>query len=176
MQQSELDLLRENLPELLDVVRGILRLHTLDFLHQRTDHVCLMPVFDLIFDKCIRLVPIARIDHAVFDRKTLCRHLIHHRDVQIPIQDNGERSGDRCGAHHQNMRMSALFRKYFPLADAEAVLLIRDDERQVIVDGALLDQRVCSDHHRIGIKLQRLVCHALLTRRHGAGEKHHRNL
>ena len=176
MQQSELDLLRENLPEFFDIVRGILRLHPLDFLHQRTDHIRLMSIFDLVFDKCIRLVPIAGVHHTVFDRKTLCRHLIHHRDVQIPVQDYGECSGDRRGTHHQNVWMSALFRKYFPLADAEAVLLVCDDERQVIVDGALLDQCVRSDHHRIWIKLQRLVCHALLPRRHGTGEKYHRNL
>ena len=60
--------------------------------------------------------------------------------------------------------------------DPQALAAVMIDTSPVIVEVALLDQCVRSDHHRIWIKLQRLVCHALLPRRHGTGEKYHRNL
>lgn len=43
------------------------------------------------------------------------------------------------------MRQLSLASKHFPLGDAETVLLIRDDERQIVIDDLLLDQGMRAD-------------------------------
>ncbi len=51
--------------------------------------------------------------------------------VQIAIERQRERSGNRCGGHDQDVRVEALLAERRPLQDAEAMLLIDDNQAEV---------------------------------------------
>ena len=68
-------------------------------------------------------------------------------DVQVAVDGEGERARDRRGGHVEDVRASAL-RERAPLSDAEPVLLVDDDDREIAEVDLLLDQRVRPDDER----------------------------
>ena len=93
----------------------------------------------LLCDKSIGFGTVGGIDHTVFDRKPVGRKLIYNGNMQVTIENDGKGSGNGSGAHHKNMGMKSLFCQGFPLTDAEAVLLVRDDQCKSLKGNLLLD-------------------------------------
>ena len=69
------------------------------------------------------------------------------------------------------MRHRPLPGESLPLPDAEPVLLVRYDQRQITVDGLLLDQGMRPDDNGRLPAPDALIRPSLLRRSHGAGEK-----
>ena len=56
------------------------------------------------------------------------RHLIEQRKIEIAVEREGQCARDRGGGHDQHVRMRLLRGKFGPLADAEFVLFVDDDQ------------------------------------------------
>ncbi len=65
---------------------------------------------------------------------------------EIPIRRQRERPRDRRGGHHQDVRLSSLLAQASPLADAEPVLLVDDDEPKALEERRGLEDGVRPDH------------------------------
>ena len=159
---------RQILAESFRVVYDIFRLDHLAGLHHRADHVGLAACLHLPLNKPIGVLSVICPHHTVFDRLSVSRKLINHRNIQIAVENNGKSSGNGRGAHDQYMRLLSLLPQHLPLADAEAVLLVCNDKSQLVIDHLLLNQSMGS-HDNIRLVVFYLpIGQALLLCRHGS--------
>ena len=159
--------------EALRVREHVLGLHRLALLDRRADDVGLPPLRDPVQHEAQRLAPLRLSHREVLDREPVRRHLPDDRYVQVAVKDHRQRSGNRRRAHDEerHLRRLSLARKELALPDAEPVLLVRDDEREVMVVHGLLDERVRADDH---VRLSRgdlLVDVPARASRDGPGQK-----
>ena len=70
------------------------------------------------------------------------RTLIQNGDIQIAIDNQGKRTGDRCGGHDIQVWIDALLSQRHPLRHAKAVLLIRDYQAEILKVNILTNQGV----------------------------------
>ena len=125
----------------------------------------------LFLHKTIRLGAIGLVHHAVFDRKPVCRQFIHHRNVQVTVNDDCQCSRNRCSTHDQYMGMHSLIGQRLPLPHPKPMLFIRHYQPQLLIDDLLLDKRVSPDddlHRSAG---DGLPCLPLFLCRHGARQQ-----
>ena len=73
------------------------------------------------------------------------RQLIHHGDVQVAVEDQGERPGNGRGRHDEQVRISGLGRQRRALGDAEAMLLVGNDKIERCERHVSGEQRVGPD-------------------------------
>ena len=79
------------------------------------------------------------------------RQLVEHGDVEVAVRGERERARDRRRGHHEEVRRAlpvALVAQLRALRDAEAVLLVDDDEPEPREPDALGEQRVRADRRR----------------------------
>ena len=131
----------------LCIVGDVFRFQTLALLHHRADHIRLTAQFDLTRDKAVSFWTVRRIHHTVFDRQTLRRKFINHRNRKISVQNDSQGSWNRRCTHNENIRRFPFFSKCRSLPDTEAVLFVCDDKRQIFVLYLFLNQCMCADHH-----------------------------
>ena len=87
-----------------------------------------------------------RHDNFRYDWFSSGRHLIKNRQIKIAVHGESERSGNRSGRHGQQMRNGFFFmHEGFALVDAESVLFVNYDVRQMFETDCFLDKRMCSD-------------------------------
>ena len=80
------------------------------------------------------------------DRAAARRPLPQGRHVEVAIERERQRARNRRGGEQQHVGRRALADQRRPLLDAEAVLLVDDDQAQPLERHALLHQRVGADH------------------------------
>src|SRR5258706_9430162 len=68
--------------------------------------------------------------------------------IQVPVKGEAERPRNRRGSHHQQMWILAFADELLPLADAEFMLFIDDDQAKVFDVEASLNQGVGANHQR----------------------------
>ena len=85
MQTGYLDLFSHLFLKCHRIIRNIFRFHRLTFFYHRADYIALPSFCDLLFHEVVGRVAVSDIHHAVFDRQTICRKFIDHRDVQISV-------------------------------------------------------------------------------------------
>ena len=66
--------------------------------------------------------------------------------MQIPIQDNRKRTGNRRCTHDKHMGAAALFSEAFPLAHTETMLLIGNNQCKPLKGYLVLNQSMRSNH------------------------------
>ena len=102
------DIRRQFLSKLLGIICNIFRLKPLTFFHHRADYINLMSLSYLLFDETVSFRAITGIHHTILNRKPPGRKFIHNRNIKIPIENNTERTGNRCGTHNQYIRFYSL--------------------------------------------------------------------
>ena len=172
MEFPDLHFFWENFTDLLHIIGYILEIKHIVRLHHRTDDVGLPSLPDLLVDEFIGIFPIILIDHSVPDRQTVRRLLPDQAHLHIRIDEHREGPRDRGRRHHERMRPLPLFRQLLPLIHAEAVLLIRDHQRELVIHDLLLKQGMgANDEVRI-VDGDALIERLPLLRRHRARHKH----
>ena len=159
-------------PQDLCIIQDIFCLDHLAFLHHGTDHIGLTALFHLSGDELIRPAPVAGIHHTVFNGKPVGRNLVDDRNVQIPVQDDGQGPGNGRGAHDHHMGEAALASKKLPLGHAEPVLFVSDHQGQPVIDHLFLDQGMGSDDDVRLVGGDLFIGQPLFLCRHGAGHQH----
>ena len=162
----------EAAPEGLGMFLGALELRwqLVVFLHHRADDEDLPPLGNQPADKAVEALAVALVHGEGVHLLPPRRQLVHDGDVEIAVDDEGQGARDGGRRHDQDMGPLPLADQGRTLADAEAVLLVRDDKAQVFVFHIRAEQGVGADHE-IQLPVFELLAHkALLLRRHGAGE------
>ena len=78
------------------------------FFNQRVDDEGLLSFFNLAADEGIGTLTFAWIEDVGFNRLATRGHLINRRQVKIAINGQSEGARDRCGSHHQQVRIITL--------------------------------------------------------------------
>ena len=102
----------------------------LPLLNERADKVALQPRVEMLFDIGIGARAFIAADGKGGDRLPPGRQLVQHRDVEIAVEDQRQCAGNRGGGHHEPMGRAALGGQRRALTDAEAVLLICNDQSE----------------------------------------------
>ena len=115
--------------------------------HLRAYDVGLLSLPDLLSQVSVKIFSSVFRNDARLNRNPALRHLIHHGQIQIAIENQGQGPGNRRGGHHQHMGPPHCAVGAFPfkggaLIDPEAVLLIRNDQSQLPVRHPRTDQRL----------------------------------
>jgi hypothetical protein len=109
-----------------------LRSQLLGLFDQRTDPVRLAAGTAGLHDPCDNLITTLLRHHDSLDRCATRRKLVDHGNVEVRIGSHGERSRYRRGRHDELVGEStvllSLLLQAQSLLDAEAVLLVDDDE------------------------------------------------
>lgn len=105
-------------------VLGFLRL----ILDRGADHVHLMPLAHLFFNKPVQAASVGRINGEGADLLSSRGHFVEAGDVEIAVLHEGQRPRDRCCGHDKRMRRAGFFLEGGALCHAEAVLFVGDHE------------------------------------------------
>ena len=144
MQKADIDWISQRFWKHLAIIDNIFRFHCFTFFNHWTDHIALTSLCHLFSYEFIGLRTISCIHNTVFDRKTVLRELIDHRNIQITIKNNSKCSRNRCRTHYENVWQVSFTCKHFSLFYAKTMLFIRHHKCQIVIDCFLLDQCVCS--------------------------------
>ena len=125
---------------------GGLGVHRFALLNQRADDVDLPPRLYLRAQKAVHIIALFLGHDARLHRRAAGGQLVHDRYVQIAVEDQRQRARYGRGRHDQHVGRRAFFRKERALANAEAMLLVGNDQSEMIVGDAFGDQRVRADH------------------------------
>ena len=99
--------------------------------------------------------------------------ILDRRDIQIPVKNQRQRSGDRRRAHNESIRSRALLRQRVTLRHAETVLLVTYDKCQIGNFHVVLNNRVRTAHN-INLTVFDLRFYLpLFFRRHTASQIRH---
>ena len=143
------------------------------FLHHRAYHKYLPPFVYKLFNEAVQPLTIAFIHGEGVHLLPARRQLVDDGDVQVAVDDEGERPGDGGGGHDEDVGRFALLRQRAALVHAEAVLLIRDHQRQIGKRHVLRQKRVGA-HDQIDLSGGKgCLDLPLFLRRHGAGQFFH---
>ena len=140
------------------------------FLHHRADDEDLPPLADQLADKAVEPRAVALVHGEGVHLLPARRQLVDDGHVQIAVEDQRERARDGRGGHDQHVGPLPLADQRRALPDAEAVLLVGDDEAEVPVFHILAEQGVRADDEVELARLEGRLDLALLLRGHGAGE------
>ena len=118
------------------------------FVDERGDDVRLPAGLEFAADKMPPLSLLGRADDVGADFLPAGRHVAKRGDVEVAEEGHADRARDRRGGHHQVMRRLLALAERGPLADAEFVLLVDDDEAELgeadvfLHDGVRADDEV----------------------------------
>ena len=132
-----------------------------------------MPLFDLLSDKSVQPRAVAFRYGKSIHLFTSRRQLVEHRNGKIAENDQRIGSRDRGRRHDENMRVRALAMQRAPLRNAEAVLFVRDRQRQIIKRNIFREQRVRTDDNVAAPPGKRGLYRAFLPGFHRTGQKKH---
>src|SRR5215208_1297609 len=136
------DVVRELLVELLGGTHVFQCLRLLD---ERADHVSLPPFLDLHADLLVGTESFRGVDDPGLDRLPSRWQFVYQGDLEIAVEREGEGPRYRGGRHDEGIRGGPFLAEHRPLADAEAVLLVHNDEREVVEIYAFLYEGVRPD-------------------------------
>ena len=100
-------------------------------LYQRTDDVPLQAAVQMVLQKAVGARLELGADDIGFDRLTVGRQLVDGGNVQIAVNHQRQRAGNRGGGHDQRVRVDRFFPQHRTLPHAKAMLFVGDDQRQV---------------------------------------------
>ena len=150
----------------------------LGFLDQRADPVGLAAVADGRVDALHDFLATGLGQRHRLDRRAAGRQLVDHRHVEVGVCGHRQRAGNRGRGHDQLVRvaagMLALVAKRHSLVDAEAVLLVDDEERETAETDPLLEEGVGADGDADVAAGERLLGGPAGFARQLAGEQGHR--
>ena len=118
-------------------------------LNGRADQIHLPPLVDLAVQKAVQVPPPLAGDAPGLDRGASGGQLVQNGDVQIAINQQPQRAGDRGGAHDQQVRVRSFFRQCAALAHPKAVLFVNDGQPQPGKLHPFAHQGVGA-HHKVG--------------------------
>ena len=150
---------------------GGLCVHGLALLDQRADDVDLPSRLHLRAQKAVHIAALFLGHDARLHRRASGRQLVNDRYVQIAVEYQRQRARYGRGRHDQHVGRGALFGKERALPNAEAMLLVGDDQPEMVVGHALGDQRVRADHRLPFARRDGLVGQMLVFRRERAGQQ-----
>src|SRR5579875_12253 len=145
------------------------------FLDQRADNKCLAPRRHFVDDGRVGFVAPRSRAPARDDPLAAGWQLIDYRYVQVSIERQGQRPGNWCGRHDEHMRVMPFLAQRVALLDAEAMLLIDDDQPQPAKVHIFLDQRMRADSHGGLSALDRGVACRAFALAQAPGEKNSAN-
>ena len=159
--------------ELLRVLRDSLPLvgQLVVFRDHGADDIGLPPLRRQLADEAVYPLVVAAGNGIGLHRLPPRGKLVDDGDLQVAVQNEGQRPGDRRGGHDQGVGMLPLGGQGRPLSDAEAVLLIGDHQPQVCIFHPLCDEGVGADGKVDFSRRQLLRDGALRFRRGGAGQQ-----
>ena len=128
-----------------EAILGRRHVEHLGFLDQRADPIGLGAVRRRGADALDHLVEAVERQGARLDRPPAGRLLGELRDVHVAVVGEHERARDRRRGHDQHVGGAALGGERQALVDAEAMLLVDDDQGEVAEVDALLEERVGAD-------------------------------
>ena len=144
---------------------GGLEIDLLGAFDQRVDDVRLAPGVDLFANEIVNLVaPRLGLDPGP-NRRPARGQVGNLRDIQFTVIGQRQRARDRSRRHQQGVGPQALRPQCRPLRDAEAVLLVDDDQAELVERDRLLHQRVRADDQVRGAPLDVRVHGVLLQPR-----------
>ena len=117
------------------------------FLHERIDDEGLMASPCFFADEAVNLFPVDGWNDPCPHRFAPGRHFIDEREVQISIDRERQRTRDRGGSHHQQMRVGSFGTQGRALVNTKAVLFVDNDKLQIFEPDRLFDERVCPDQN-----------------------------
>ncbi len=126
-------------------LRGRAQVRGLRLLHEGTDHVDLPARRHLVAEEGIDLLPGPLPPSLRPYGLAAGRQLVEHGNLEIAVEGEGERAGNRCGRHHENVGALGLAAKRRAMPDAEAVLLVDHGQPESLEGHASLHQRVRAD-------------------------------
>ena len=173
VQKSHTPVGKDRLPERLRPAFGGFKVFQLGLLHRRADDVDLMTGIALLVDEGIEALSLVFPDQEGFDRKSARRQLGDDRHVEVSVSNERKRARNRRGRHDQQVGGISLCRERRSLRDAEAVLLVADDEGKVMKLQLPREKCVRADDQLRRAGCNRRFCRALLCGSHGAGQKRH---
>ncbi len=117
----------------------------------RADDVRLVPLLDLLAhplpDPTDPGGVVEEVDDVGLDRRAPGRQLGQRGDLEVAEHGHRDGARDRGRGHHEHVgRLAGLVGEGRTLLDAEAVLLVDDDQAEVGEGHVLLEQRVGADH------------------------------
>ena len=136
---------RQRLRQHTRVGSDIFHIESLALLNHRADDIGLTPESHLLLDEVPGRRTGVLLHHTVFDGQSRRRQLVHDADIQIPVQDHGEGSWNRRGAHDQHMGLHPLVHERIPLLHTETVLLVSHCQRQILKQHIFLNDGMSSD-------------------------------
>ena len=137
-------------------------------LHLRADDEHLPPLADELVDEGVEPRSVALVHAHGLHRLAAGRQLVDDRHVQIAVHQQRQCARDGRRAHDERVRLLALAHKRGALLDAEAVLLVRDDETETEKRHRVADERVRADDDVEQTAGERLFYFTLLPRGHCA--------
>ena len=111
----------------------------------RADDVRLPPFGGKTAQKGINALVVAALHGKGVDALARRRQLVHDGNIQIAVDHQRERARNGRCRHDEKMRVFPLLRQRRALADAEAVLLVRDDETERLIGDVGREQCVRAD-------------------------------
>src|SRR5215210_508372 len=130
---------------LVELLGGAHIFQCLRLLDERTDHVSLPPFLDRLADLLVGPESFRGVDDPGLDRFPARWQFVYQGDLEVAVEREGEGPRYRGGRHDEGVRSGPFLAEHRPLADAEAVLLVHDDEREVVEIYAFLYEGVRSD-------------------------------
>ncbi len=115
------------------------------FLNNWVDDVSLAARFDLPLEEAIDQLDLIIGDVLGDDLLSSGRHFVDGGDVEVAIDCHCKAAGDGGGGHHEDVGGNAFLGEFEALHDAEAVLLIDDDEAEAVEFDILLQKGVGAD-------------------------------
>ena len=117
----------------------------LALLDEGADPIGLSPALQMAGERVDDLVEAILGDDARLDRFAAGRHLVEAADVHLAVLRQRQRARDRRRGHREEVRAAALFLEEHALGDAEAMLLVDDDEAEIAVADRFLEDGVGAD-------------------------------
>src|ERR1700722_9065660 len=165
MQQAHAKLREHRFREALVFRGGGFEL-LLRFFNHWIDHVGLPSGGDFAAGKLPDSRELAFVGPAGFDGRAPRRHFVDHRNFEVAVQRQRQGARNGRGGHDQHVGRGAFVHQFFSLQDAEAVLLVDDDQAEPLKRHWIFDQRVRA-HHDLRLAAfhagQRFVFHGLLA-------------
>ena len=147
VQQAHAELGKNVVRELFIHPLSGAQLQLVGLLDQGVDHVGLLAALDLGADELEGARAVLLAQEPRLDRRAVRRKLVNHRQFQIAVHRERERTRNRRGGHDENIGRVALREKLLALFHTEAMLLVDDCQPERFEFAFFFEQRVSPDHH-----------------------------
>ena len=139
--------------------------------HQRTDDEHLVSLRRLLADETVQTLTVPLVHREGVHLLPSGRQFVDDGHIQIPVDDQGQRSGNGGGGQHQHVGVLRLLPQRRPLGHTEAVLLIGDHQSQMLILHICRQQGVGADAQSDGTVRQSFQDGAALLGAGGTGQQ-----